>query len=279
MNLRNEIITSRNNPIVKWACSLQDKKGRDGERAFIVEGRKLSLEAIEAQLPIKCVFVAESKSGEYLPRLREMLAAELYSNTELIILSDSAFDKISSEKAPQGIISVIKYLDFFKDLDIIYKEDFFHDFSGRVTILSSVRDPGNLGSIIRSSVALGTEHIVLSRDCADVYNTKVVRAAMGSLFKIKITYVNDLPAFINLAKEAGRRVFSAELSETALSLDEIEIRRSDIFVIGNEGHGVAPEVSSSATNAVYIPISSNTESLNAAVAAALLMWEQSKSEI
>ena len=146
----------------------------------------------------------------------------------------------------------------------------------RVLILHSVRDPLNLGSVIRSAVAFGTEHIILTSDCADVYNPKTVRSAMGSLFKIKVTIVTDVSSLIAALRAKGRRVYSAELNENALALGEVKLSPTDVVIIGNEGHGVLPEVSALCDNAIYIPISERTESLNASVAAAIFMWEQRK---
>ena len=263
-------------PRVKWAASLSTKKGRDEARSFIAEGEKLSFEAMEEGLAITHVFICENKKDKLIPKVRELLGAEKYRDTEVIILSESAFMKISTEKAPQGIISVIKHLDFFKELDIIYKEDFFLSDGERAIALCSVRDPGNVGSVIRSAVAFGAEHIVMSADSVDIYNPKTVRSAMGSLFKVKVTVVRDFASFIDAAKKNGRRVFAAELSENAVALNDANVLSSDVFVIGNEGHGIPTEISSICDNSVYIPISDKTESLNASVAAAIFMWEQGK---
>ena len=276
MRLINDIITSRNNQTVKWAASLQEKKWREREKCFIAEGEKLTYEAIEAKLPLHSVFVAEGKKDRVLPRLAELLVTEENVNTPVYVLSDTTFEKISTEKAPQGVISVIKYLDFFYNIDIIYKEEFFLEKDEKALALCSVRDPGNLGSVIRSAVAFGVDHIVLTSDCADVYNPKTVRSAMGSLFRTKITMVKDFESFIASAKEKGRRVFSAELTENARSLNEIGMCGSDIIIIGNEGHGIPESISSKTSGSVYIPISKKTESLNASVAAAIFMWEQNK---
>ena len=276
MIIQEEIISSRNNPIVKWATSLSDKKGRDNAKSFIVEGKKLVFEALENFLPVSHIFVAESKKDLYFPEIMKYFKEKFLEGAKISVLSDVVFEKISTEKAPQGIISVIKYLDFFRELDIIYKEDFFLLKEERAIVLSSLRDPQNLGSVIRSAVAFGAEHIIASCDCADIYNPKTVRAAMGSLFKVKITYVKSLSDFVSAAKEAGRRVFAAELSDSARSLSEIDVRPSDLFIIGNEGHGIDKDASNAADGSVYIPISNKTESLNAAVAAGIFMWEQSK---
>ena len=276
MKISNETITSRQNPLIKWAASLSEKKNREAERAFIAEGEKLCFEAAKSHLPVTHIFVSENKKDKLFPLITEAFSADEYKNTKLVCLSESAFEKISTEKAPQGVIIVIKYLDFFRELDIIYKEDFFLSEDERALAFCSLRDPGNLGAVIRSAVAFGVEHIVLTSDSADLYNPKTVRSAMGCLFRIKATVVRDFASFIASAKPKGRRVFAAELTETALPLGSIELSKRDVFVIGNEGHGIPAEISSLCNNSVYIPITESTESLNAAVAASILVWEQSK---
>ena len=275
--LRNkDIISSRNNNIVKWAASLADKKGRLSEGAFIAEGEKLVFEAIRARLPVTQVFINENRLDSLMPKIEAELSDSVFEKTVIYTLSEGAFDKISTEKSPQGIICVIKHLDFFRNMDIIYKEEFFLSKGERALALCSLRDPGNLGSVIRSAVAFGVEHIVLTSDCADIYNPKTVRSAMGSLFKIKITTVKDFDSFVRASRAVGRRVFAAELSANAKSLSDISVLSEDIFIIGNEGHGIPSEISSICDGSVYIPISDKTESLNASVAAAVFMWEQNK---
>lgn len=276
MKINSDIISSRNNPTVKWAASLALKKGRDESLSFIAEGEKLSLEALDARLPVTHIFVKQSRQREILGRLEPYFNDNSFSDTELITLSDSAFEKISTEKSPQGVISVIKYLDFFQEIDIIYKEDFFSSPDERLIFLSSVRDPGNLGAVIRSAAAFGVDRIILTADSADLYNPKTVRSAMGSLFRVKATVVSDAIACVNALIQSGRRVFAAELSDGAKSVFDIELSGGDVIIIGNEGHGIPRDLSSVCTGSVYIPISKKTESLNAAVAAAVFMWEQSK---
>ena len=276
MKIQKEVLTSRQNDKIKWVASLKDKKHRDEYRSFIAEGIKLTLEAAGAGASVTHIFISQSRSALYIEDIKEGFSSEIYSSTELVTVSDEVFEKISTEKSPQGVISVIKYLDFFSELDIIYKEEFFLRTNERALALCSLRDPGNLGAIIRSAVAFGTEHIILTSDSADVYNPKTVRAAMGGIFKIRFTYVRNFAEFITKAQDNSRRVFAAELTETARSLEDIDVRHSDIFVIGNEGHGIPLEISSLCTNSVYIPIAENTESLNASVAASLILWEQKK---
>ena len=276
MRVYNDVIASRNNPVVKWASSLASKKGRDEARAFLAEGEKLTREALGANLPVTHVFFLESKYNELMLRMSSFMNKAEYSELKVYILKDTAFEKISTEKAPQGVISVIKYLDFFKDMDIIYKEDFFLSSNERALILDSVRDPGNLGAIVRSAVAFGTEHIILTSDSADLYNPKTVRSAMGSLFRVKCTVVSDILECVRQIQKNNRRVFAAELSAAAVPLSEISLNGSDVFIIGNEGHGVSSDLSMICDKSVFLPISKNTESLNASVAASIFMWEQSK---
>ena len=274
MHFIKEIISSRANETVKMFSSLQNKKGREENRLFIAEGVKLTDEAISCGLPVAYCIISEKRSSELIPKYREALSNLKFCDTTVMTVTDSVFEKISTEKAPQGVISVIKYLDFFDNMDIIYKEDFFKQPYEKAVILSSVRDPSNLGAIVRSAAAFGVRRLILSEDCADIYNPKTVRSAMGSLFRINISFCSDLVGFISRCRSFGRRVLSAELNPEALRLGKGVLNQHDLVVIGNEGHGVSPEVSRVCDGAVYIPITSNAESLNASVAAAILMWEQ-----
>lgn len=147
---------------------------------------------------------------------------------------------------------------------------------GRTLCLCAVRDPANLGAIVRSAAAFGVKSLLLSADCADVYHPKTLRAAMGNLFRLSVYIVEDLPASLQTLKAAGRRVFAAELRPGALPLLSLPVRKEDVFIIGNEGHGIPREVSDAADSSVYIPIEENVESLNASVAASVLLWEQAR---
>ena len=271
-----EIISSRNNQFIKWAASLSEKKNRNSSGYFMAEGIKLTCEALEAGLPVDYCIVSEDKKDRVFSSLSPFFNMESCKECKVVTVTASVFEKISTEKAPQGVISIIKHLDFFRDMDIIYKEDFFLKPDERAILLCSVRDPSNLGAVIRSSVAFGTDHIIMTDDCADIYNPKTIRSAMGSLFRVRATYIKSIQEFIDAATLNDRRVYAAELNDFAASLNEINIKSSDIIIIGNEGHGIPEEVSALCDGSIYIPISKKTESLNASVAAAIFMWEQSK---
>ena len=274
MIIQETVITSRQNPTVKWAASLQDAKGREASEAFLCEGEKLTFEAARASLTVTHIFVREGRRTEALSALGEHFSHARYRDTQLYVVSDDVMAKISTEKTPRDIISIIKYLDFFKELNIIYKEDFFSEDSGRMLALCSVRDPGNLGSVVRSAAAFGVKRLILSHDCVDIYSPKVVRAAMGSLFHIEVCVVRDMAAFLTAAAEAGRRVLAAELRPHAVPIAAAQLSEKDIVLIGNEGHGIPEELSALCAQSVYIPIAEATESLNAAVAAAVFMFAQ-----
>ena len=271
-------IASRSNPETVFAASLLTKKGREETGLFTADGEKLFRESAKPENASKIdrIYLRESASDRYLPLITELLGGEFADSDRTVVFSDPAFEKITSEKSPQGIITVLKTIDFSKNYIKIEKKDLTRLDGKRIVALFGVRDPGNLGAIVRSAVAFGFSEMVLSSDCVEVTNPKTVRAAMGGVFSIGFRTVSDFGSFITSAREAGRRVFAAELREGAAPLFEIGIRSDDVIVIGNEGQGIPREISALCDSSVYIPISERSESLNAAVAASLFLWEQSK---
>ena len=271
-------IASRNNPETVLAAALQTKKGREQNGLFLAEGEKLFYEAAkeENKRKIDRVYLSKSGAERFGSEIVARLGRTFYDSDSTITFSDAAFEKISSEKSPQGIITVLKSIDFSKKYIKINKKDFL-EFSGRrILALAGVRDPGNLGAVVRSAVAFGFTDVFLSSDCVEVTNPKTVRAAMGGIFSVGFHTVEDFGSFILTAKESGRRVFAAELREGAKPIGEVGLSSTDVVVIGNEGQGVPPAISACCDASVYIPISMASESLNAAVAASLFLWEQSK---
>ena len=267
-------ISSKSNPCVMWAASLHEKKYRDRAESFLVEGRKLVEEALTLSLPVTHIFIDESKWDVYYPTLSALAEKMQGEKPRFFALGDACFKKISTEQAPQGVIAVTKYLDIFKSCIKIDVEDLFRD--TRAVFLYSVRDPGNLGAILRSAAAFGMDTVILSSDCADLYNPKTLRAAMGGLFRLRTFVVSDALGSVATMQEAGRRVFAAELRDSAAPLGSLSLRSDDVFIIGNEGHGIDPSLSARCNGSVFIPIVSGVESLNASVAASVLLWEQSK---
>ena len=271
-------IASRTNPETVFAASLQTKKGREENGLFLAEGEKLFRESAKVENigKIDRVYLSLDSEERLLPLVKELLGKRFVDSDKLIVFSSPAFEKVSSEKSPQGIITVLKSIDFSKKYIKINKRDFEELYAHRILALAGIGDPGNLGAVIRSAVAFGFTDVVLSDDCVEVTNPKTVRAAMGGLFSVRFHVVSDFVSFVQSARDVGRRVFAAELREGAKPIDAVGLRPDDIVVIGNEGHGIPSSVSSSCDASVYVPISSSSESLNAAVAASILLWEQSK---
>ena len=273
-----EIIRSRQNKNVVELCKLTDRKARESNKNFRFDGIKLLEEAIKNDVNIHAVFLASSAQDRVLNGLRERFGESFGDRIEkCFVVSDDIFDKISEEKSPEGVITIAKYIDKLQKNATIYNSVHFSQMKNeQIVLLESVRDPSNVGAIIRSAAAIGIDRLILSADCADIYHPKAVRASMGTLFNQSIDRVSDLAATITELRESGRRVFAAALDERALPLGRFEILAGDAVVIGNEGHGLSEEVINACSNSVIIPMGERAESFNAAVAASILMWEFGK---
>lgn len=273
-------ISSRQNPTVMLAASLSEKKNREKTRLFRFDGKKLFAEACACGLDIKYVFLIEDKKDELIEFVKK--CAETH-NIELLecvyILSGAAFDKICEEKSPEGIITVAKYIDKLRKIATIDNMAASSDGAGlfgggRMMAFESLRDPGNLGTVIRTAAALGVDTLLLSSDCADVYNPRTVRAAMGALFTRRIIIADDLPRALTQVRAAGYRTVAAALTDSAVNADELSLGDRDCVVIGNEGHGLSEAVLDVCDIAAVLPMERGPgiESLNASVAAAIFMW-------
>ena len=273
-----EVIRSRQNKNIVELCKLTDRKAREATKTFRFDGIKLLEEAIRNDVEICAVFLSSSAQERVLGGLRKRFGESYENRTEkCLIVSDDIFDKISEEKSPEGVITIAKYIDKLQKNATIYNSvHFLQDKNESIVLLESVRDPSNVGAIIRSAAAIGIDRLILSADCADIYHPKAVRGSMGTLFNQRIDRVEDLAATVKELRESGRRVFAATLDERALSLGDFEILAGDAVVIGNEGHGLSQEVIDACGNSVIIPMSERAESFNAAVAASILMWEFAK---
>ena len=278
MHFDGEIIRSRQNRSVVELCKLTDRKVRERERLFRFDGIKLLEEAVKNGVECTKVFVRASDAERILGELQNKCKhIETGNFGRILAIDDEIFDRISEEKSPEGVICVAKYIDKFqKNVTIYNSADFFNMKNERIVLLESVRDPSNIGAIIRSAAALGIDRLIVSADCADIYHPRAVRASMGTLFNQYVDRVPDLAAVIEGLKQNGRRVFAAALDERAMRLGDFQLLAGDCVVIGNEGHGLSEETMRACSHSVIIPMSGRAESFNAAVAAALLMWEFSK---
>lgn len=276
-------ITSRQNRRIVSLCKLSDRGEREKTGLFRFDGVKLLCEALRREVPLETVFVKEGSAARIEARMTElygMTAADLFC--PVVAVENGLFDRISEENAPEGVICVAKALDKRHKKYTIRKEELPPLPNAPVLLLESVRDPVNVGAIIRTAAALGIGCLILSRDCADIYHPRTIRAAMGTIFSMPILRVEDLPAAVTALRRAGREVLAAALDEKAVRLGEFSLCRtgqpSPCVVVGNEGHGLTEAVISACDRTVYIPMERDTESLNVSAAAALLMWELRRAE-
>ena len=255
-------ITSRSNDYIKEIVKLSDRKHREEKGKFCFEGRKLFEEAVKEGLPLEAVLVTEKHLPEFDGKNYPF---------KVFSVSREVYEKISYEKSPEGIFCVSKALDKLHILYIIYKGSVFN---APTVLLDGIRDPGNLGTILRTASAFGYENVIMSEDCADVYNPKTIRASMGAVFRQKTVRVRVLSDTVSALREGGYKIYSAALDKNAVSVKNIVADSSVAFIIGNEGNGIRQAVIDASDGTVIIPMESGTESLNAASAATILLWEQ-----
>lgn len=258
-------ISSRTNPLIVRIAKLSDRKYRETEKLFVIEGEKLFDEMMKQNIVPQYAF-ATAKEAHLLSKLSD--------STECYEVSESVYQKISTEKSPQGIFCVIKYLDNFHKFATIYSSQK----NDTLLCLSSLRDPGNLGTVIRTARAFGIGTVILSDDCADVYSPKTVRASMGAIFAVPTVRTRDLCGTLGSLSESGYQTLATTLNDTAVRLDDLTVNPKSVFVIGNEGHGLSDEVINTCHASVYIPMTGGCESLNASIAASVVMWEMFKNQ-
>ncbi len=276
---REIVITSRNNPTVKKTADLLSKKGRRESGLFRFDGIKLLFEGASAGLTIEYALLSEDASEQIKQRVTALFESLRLPKDKLFVLSESVFANISEEKAPEGIITVARIpTELHRELTPDDARGYDAQGERKLLLAESLRDPGNLGTVVRSCAALGIDRLVISGDCADLYNPKTVRAAMGGLFKLKIDIFegNSLNEAVLALRRGGRRIYAAALGREALRLGGFPLGEKDAFVIGNEGHGLSEELIAACDGCAVIPMEEGAESLNAAAAAAICIWETVK---
>ncbi|MBQ7173260.1 MAG: RNA methyltransferase [Clostridia bacterium] len=276
MKIDREVIRSRQNRTVVEVGKLTDRKAREEARLFRFDGVKLFREALLAGLELPLVLLSEPTANGILSSIqRDFGEAALERVGRILLLSEEVFLKLSEEKSPEGVICVAKYIDKLQKNATIYVSDknFSDPGQEKILLLEAVRDPSNLGAVVRSAAAFGVDRLILSTDCADIYHPKTLRASMGTLFTQRIDRSDDLFATIASLKNAGRRVFAAALSQDAQKLGAFEAVPGDCVVIGNEGHGLTENILGACDGCLMIPMTERAESLNAAVAASIFLWE------
>ena len=248
------MITSTGNEKVKNVVKLMRHKERKKQGVFLVEGVRMF-----SEIP-KEKHVESFATVDFFDRHKE-----LFDGLDYEIVSDNVMEAISDTKTPQGVVSVVRQFEYSIG-DVCGTEE-----SPLLIALENIQDPGNLGTIIRTSEGAGVTGVLMSEDTVDIYNSKVVRATMGSIFRVPFVYVDDLCTLIKNMGKKGFCTYSAHLHGT--SFYDFDYRKPTIFVMGNEGRGLSDELAAASLNKISIPMKGKVESLNVATASTVLMYE------
>lgn len=248
-------IESSSNPIFKNTKKLLTSRDRRKNRLFVTEGLRSVSDAILHKAPIEYIIVNESYIGS--------LFDERYT---VYRFSDKLFDEVSSTVNPQGIMAVVRFVD--KDLSSLKELS-----PNRVVYLDSVMDPGNMGTILRTCDAMGIDAVVLSKGCVDIYNPKVVRSTMASIFNVAVYFDTDDHEALNFLCDKKMTV-AGTFVDASVPCYEADIKDNTVIVMGNEANGISNEVASKCNTRITIPMQGGAESLNVAVCCAMVLYEQ-----
>jgi TrmH family RNA methyltransferase len=258
-----DIVSVQNTRVKDWV-QLLDRRGRDKQGKFLIEGVHLVEEAAAADAPLETIIYSLDKDKPW----------QLYDQTkdrvEWIGVSQAVLDKCSDTQTPQGIFAVVQKLS----LDAEHVLKVMRDF---VVVIDGVQDPGNLGTIIRSADAVGASGVLLGAGTVDLYNPKTIRSTMGSLFHLPIIEV-DLQSILPEAQAAGIQLVTTSL-QAKHSCYETDLSLPTWIIMGNEARGVSAEVAAHSDVQVIIPMQGKAESLNVAMAATVLLFEASRQRV
>ena len=244
-------ITSAQNEYIKKIAKLKDKKHREESGLFIAEGEHLVEMALASDFVIETLIM----SDDYYEKNNDKFLCDI------IVVHKELLLKISDAKTPQGVVAVLRMPEIKND-----------DLCGKFIYCDNLQDPGNVGTIIRTADAFSFSGVILSCDSADVFSPKVIRSSQGSLFNIKIMIGKNI-SYLKDAKEKGFFITSTALYGECVDVCNMKKCDNQIFVIGNEGSGVSRGILEISDEIVYIPMTGKAESLNAGVAASILMYE------
>lgn len=252
------LITSRENPFIKEAAALvRDKKARKDSGLFVAEGARACFEAVKSNAAVLRVFVTEEAARRYSKYVAPLISGA----AEVFYISDGVAEKIGETKSPQGVFAVCRAAQ--------NPPDFEQD--GVFVLLSELQDPGNIGTILRTCEAMNVRGVLLC-SCADVYSPKVLRSTMGCLFRLPFLVLSSTEYGIEMLREHGVKTFAAALSTKAALLPDVRFAEKSCIVIGNEGNGLSEKTVADCDETVMIPMPGRAESLNAASAAAILIY-------
>lgn len=256
-----ELITSPSNSKVKYINTLIKKANkRREENVYVVEGQRMVLDA--PLQDISSIYVSESLYSKD-DRIKAFLEKCVDNNISILLVSDKLIKQMSDTVTPQGIIAVIKR----KKYDINLHNSSF-------LLLEDIQDPGNLGTLFRTAEAAGIQEIIMSRDCVDIYNPKTIRSTMGTIYRMPHFICEDREEWqliINRLLDNGIGLYGGALRDS-ISYDKIDYTRRIGIVIGNEGNGISA-TTLDMIKAIHIPMEGEIESLNAAMAGGIIMYE------
>ena len=260
-----QIISSKDNELIKHIRKLKEKKYRDLNQEYVIEGIKLIKEAIEEKAEIKQIIVCDNcLSADVIPK-DIMYEVAKY---ECVYVTEKIFSSISDVNTPQGILAVVQKKG--REAQIDYTQDI-------IVVLDDIQDPGNLGTILRTVDSVGLNQIIVSKGTADCYNPKVIRSTMGAIFRVNIVESEDLEKTLKEIQDNNFKVIVTSL-QTKKSLYDIEFNKKAI-VIGNEANGVEKKIQNLADEKIKIPMLGKTESLNASVATGVVLYEYVRQKI
>jgi TrmH family RNA methyltransferase len=248
-SVHTEIMSVQNARVKEWA-QLLERKGRDKQGKYIIEGYHLVEEALRSGAPVETIIYSLEKG------VPAGLAEQVTPSVEWVGVSQAVLEKCSDTQTPQGVLAVVARPQLGMD---------------------GVQDPGNLGTIIRSADAVGAKAVVLGRGTVDLYNPKTIRSTMGSMYHLPIVEA-DLLALLPRARERGVRLVTTSL-QAQRSCYDTDLRQPTWLILGNEAKGVSPEVAAQSDVQVIIPMQGKAESLNVAMAATVLLFEASRQRL
>lgn len=258
------IISSKDNSLIKKIIKLnKSAKQRREQQLFVAEGLRICEDAMLSGVEIDNLIVTENALAKYKEKIEKLIE---YSKS-VSLVNNSIFSLLSDTKTPQGVLCVIKTLDKACLFDKI-------KCNGKLLALDNIQDPTNLGTILRTAEAIGIDGIVLSADCCDIYAPKVVRGSMGAVFRIPYIITETIADFLN--NNADIASYASVVQNDAEKATDIDFKAPCIVAIGNEGNGLKQETIDACNKRITIPMKGRAESLNAAVAASILMWEMIK---
>lgn len=256
------IITSKDNPSVKLYSKLSSsKKERNNYKMYVLEGYRLICEALSESNVVSQIFFTEDAYNKYYNDLSQVDLKEV----KVLIISNELGIKISETEKTQGIFAICK-MSSKLDLKNMVKPD------GKYVVLYQLQDPGNLGMIIRTADAFGIDGVILSESC-ELYNPKVIRSTMGSVFHIKIAHGCAIDEVFEVFNEKNISSYAAVVDSGAVSLKKCSFENGGAVLIGNEGNGLPDDIADMCTQRITIHMSGNANSLNAAMATGIIMWE------